>query len=76
MDSTEEEQSSSETAETETGGLTKPGIDLSTEIDGENHGLNVTNLCLSIPVVLLAFADSHQFSQVSCAYTTFLAHWS
>ena len=58
MDSTEDEQSSSETAETETGGLTKPGIELSTEIDVENHGLYVTNLCLSIPVVPLAFADN------------------
>ena len=58
MDSTEDEQSPSETAETETGGLAKPGIELSTEVDVENNGLYVTNLCLSIPVVLLALADN------------------
>ena len=36
MNSTEDEQSSLETAETETGGQTKSGADLSTEIDVEN----------------------------------------
>ena len=58
MDSTGDEQSSSETAETTTGGITKLGVELSTEIDVENHGLSVTNLCLSIPVVPLALVDN------------------
>ena len=44
MDTTEDEQSSSETAETEIGGITKPGIEL--------------RLCLTIPVVPLSFAEN------------------
>ena len=58
MDSTGDEQSSSETAETATGGITKLGVELSTEIDVENHSLSVTNLCLSVPGVPLALVDN------------------
>ena len=46
MDSSENGQSSSETAESEIGRLSKAGIELSTEIDGENQGLGVANLSL------------------------------
>ena len=72
MESTGNGQSSSATAETETGRLSKARIELSTEIDGENHGLGFANLCLSFPVVVLAFvsSDIYKDQQVSCPHTT------
>ena len=32
--------------------------ELNCQIDGENHGLGVTNLCLSFPVVVLGFVSA------------------
>ena len=55
MDSTERGQSSLETTKSDTGISSKVGIDLSTGIDEENHGLGVANFYLSIPVIFLIF---------------------